>query len=108
MKRFPDECSVNDIENEIQSKVSAEMIPRYNAGYSKQLYEKSQMVRDKRLVSILKNKGIVSKYDYVSIHLCDIREAIDNLRLSELSDYNLHSETIYWAIAGAPHPKKKS
>ena len=73
-ERFPDECSVNDIENEIQSKVSAEMIPRYNAGYSKQLYEKSQMVRDKRLVSILKNKGIVSKYDYVSIHLCDIRE----------------------------------
>ena len=82
-ERFPDECSVKDIENEIQSKVSAEMITRYNAGYSKQLYEKSQMVRDKRLVSILKNKGMVSKCDYVSIHLCDIREAIDNLRLSE-------------------------
>ena len=62
-ERLSEECSINTVRKEIDSKVSAEMTTRYNAGYSKQLYEKLQMIRDKRLVSVLKNMGIVSKYD---------------------------------------------
>ena len=71
----------------MEGKVTAEESKRYNAGYSKLVYEKSQTARDERIVQHhIKQKHHGRKETYVTIELCDITTAINTIRIATNED----------------------